>query len=222
MKKRILILLLAFSLMLGLSATVSASHSGIEDTAESEKIQVVQLLEIMNGDEYGNMNLDNSVTRAEFVKMIINASSHKDRAQNSGVSVFPDVTSSHWAAPYISVAVKNRYITGYLDGTFRPESEVKLEEAVIVVLKMLGYTNADFEGTYPEAQLAKYRETDLDTAMNAEKGQALTRRECIKSNLLQCRWKLNTCNFCGLKTRNIFQAFWKQKRISKRSAAECR
>ena len=197
MKKRILILLLTLSLVLGLSAVVSASHNGIEETEESEKIQIVQLLEIMNGDEYGNMNLDDTVTRAEFVKMVINASSYKDSVSSLSVSVFPDVTSAHWAAPYISVAVKNGYITGYLDGTFKPENTVKLEEAVNVVLKMLGYTNADFEGTYPDAQLAKCSEIDLDTAISAVKGQALTRRECMKLiyNMLCTKMK-NGAYYC--------------------------
>lgn len=194
MKKRILILLLAFSLVSAMSFAVSAVHTGIEETDEGEKIQVVQLLEIMNGDQYGNLNLDNTVTRAEFVKMIINASPHKDSAVSSGVSVFPDVTSGHWAAPYISAAVKNGYVNGYLDGTFRPENEVKLEEAVTVVLKMLGYTTSDFQGTYPDAQLAKYSEIDLDTSMLALKGQPLTRRECMKLiyNLLCTKTKNGT------------------------------
>lgn len=67
-----------------------------------------------------------------------------------------------------------------LDGTFRPENTVKLEEAVIISLKLLGYTNDDFKGSYPESQLAKYHEIDLDTGMTASRGDTLTRLDCMR------------------------------------------
>lgn len=178
MRKRILILIMSLSVMLCLS--VNASRTDIEKTSDDEKLQVVQLLEIMNGDELGNMMPDAPVTRAEFVKMIINASTLKNAATGTGVSVFPDVTSTHWANAYISIAVKNGYINGYLDGTFKPENKVKLEEAVNVVLKLLGYTSSDFKGVYPDAQLAKYKEIDLDTTITAKKGEYLTRDDCMR------------------------------------------
>ncbi len=37
-------------------------------------------------------------------------------------------------------------MTGYLDGTFKPDQPVKLREAVYGVLALLGYTNEDFTG----------------------------------------------------------------------------
>lgn len=170
--------LLAGVLLMG---SVSAEHMGIQKTDELEKIQVLQLLEIMNGDHNGDLKLDKTVTRAEFVKMAICASTYKNSAgANSAVSLFPDVTGSHWASGYVSAAIKAGLVSGYLDGTFKPDREVKLEEAVIITLKLLGYTNSDFSGTFPEAQLAKYGEIDLDTDILAKKGDVLTRRECMK------------------------------------------
>ena len=164
-----------------LMGSVSAENIGIQKTDELEKIQVLQLLEIMNGDQNGDLKLDKTVTRAEFVKMAICASSYKNSAgANSAVSLFPDVTGSHWASGYVSAAIKAGLVSGYLDGTFKPDREVKLEEAVIITLKLLGYTNSDFSGTFPEAQLAKYSEIDLDTDILAKRGDVLTRRECMK------------------------------------------
>lgn len=157
-----------------------AEHTGISGTDDSEKAQVLQLLEIMNGDENGNLNLEAPVTRAEFVKMAVNASVYKDSAGQSTVSLFPDVTEEHWARGYVSTAIKAGLVSGYLDGTFRPENTVKLEEAVIISLKLLGYTNDDFKGTYPDSQLAKYHEIDLDTGMTAVRGDTLTRLDCMR------------------------------------------
>ena len=109
-----------------LCGAVSAEHTGIKNTDDSEKAQVLQLLEVMNGEENGNLNLDAPVTRAEFVKMAVCASVNKDSAGQSAVSLFPDVTDSHWAVGYVSTAIKAGLVSGYLDGTFRPENTVKL------------------------------------------------------------------------------------------------
>lgn len=199
--------IICFSVIAALMLTcgVFAEHIGIKNTDDLEKQQVLQLLEIMNGDQNGNLHLDNTVTRAEFVKMAISASTHKSSAKTGvTVSLFPDVTSSHWAAGYISSAIKAGYVTGYLDGTFKPSGNVRLEEAVIIVLKMLGYTANDFVGTYPEAQLAKYEEIDLDTDINAVRGDYLTRRECMKLiyNMLCTETKQGTyyCQTLGYAT----------------------
>lgn len=164
-----------------LSFAARAEHTGILSTDENEKIQVLQLLEIMNGDENGDLNFDKAVTRAEFVKMAISASSYKDSVDKSvKLSAFPDVTSTHWASGYVVCAIKNGLVTGYLDGTFKPENTVKLEEAVMICLKLLGYTSADFGASYPEAQLEKYKEISLDTGISATRGQVLTRHDCMK------------------------------------------
>lgn len=181
MKRLIRFLALAAFVGLAVCGTAFAEHPGLAGKEDSEKAQVIQLLEIMNGDENGNLNLDEAVTRAEFVKMAVSASAYKNTAKgNAAVSLFTDVKNDHWAAGYIATAVKAGWVNGYLDGSFRPENEVKLEEGVIIVLKLLGYTNDDFTGIYPDAQLAKYEDIDLDTAVEASKGETLTRRDCMR------------------------------------------
>ena len=158
------ILLLLLSLIMLLSLGVAAEN---EDTEKI--INVVRLLEIMNGDENGNLNLNDNVTRAEFVKMAICASTYKTSAETAPKSsLFPDVRSNHWATRYISVAISNGWINGYLDGTFRPDNNVKLEEAVNIVLKVLGYTEKDLVGAYPEPQLANYTSLKLHKYITAE------------------------------------------------------
>lgn len=172
--KKILVLTLALLLLF----TVGAAA---QENADADKItDVVRLLEIMNGDENGNLNLEDNVTRSEFVKMAICASTYKSAADTAPKnSLFPDVRSNHWAARYINVAISNGWINGYLDGTFRPDDNVKLEEAVNIVLKVLGYTESDLAGAYPEPQMANYISLKLDKYMTASVGDTLTRRDCM-------------------------------------------
>jgi len=179
--KRVFSLVLALLFLL-LSFPVSAATEGKNMANEAEIIQVVRMLGIMNGDQYGNLNLDKVVTRAEFIKMAVSTSSFKDSVITSTnlTSPFPDVRNTHWAAGYVTVGVAQSWITGYLDGSFRPDNTVKLEEAVNIALKLLGYSDTDFTGTYPDAQLAKYVSLEMNTGIQANKGDYLTRRDCMR------------------------------------------
>ena len=173
MKKMLLLLL---SLIILTSVGVSAQES--PDIAKITN--VVRLLEIMHGDENGELNLDDDVTRAEFVKMAICASSYKKAAETAPKNtLFPDVRSNHWATRYIGLAISNGWINGYLDGTFRPDNNVKLEEAVNIVLKILGYTENDLAGAFPTPQMANYTSLKLNKYIDAQQGDLLTRRECM-------------------------------------------
>ena len=83
MKKFICLAVSALLVCALLTAGVFAEHTGISNTSDTEKIDVLRLLEIVKGDENGNLNLDAPVTRAEFVKMALCASTYKDTADET-------------------------------------------------------------------------------------------------------------------------------------------
>lgn len=153
-------------------AASSASDSVIEE--------VIRATGIMVGDESGDMNLNNTVTRAEYAKMLVSASTYKDKVSGaSNSSPFKDVPYTHWAAGYIKTAVEQGWLTGYLDGSYKPDNTVTLEEAATGVLKLLGYTSEDFSGSYPYGQLALYESLGLDVNITASQGTAMTRRNMM-------------------------------------------
>ena len=71
------------------------------------------------------------------------------------------MTYRHWAAPYVRVGVTNGIISGYPDATFRPEDTVLYEEAVTMMLRVLGYTNADFGVSWPSGQIGLADNLDM-------------------------------------------------------------
>lgn len=180
--KRIVSIALCVLLVLSILAAAFANVFAAEPSTmpkEEDIINIVGALEIMNGDENGNLNLEKNVTRAEFIKMALCTSTLKSSVNvGSTSSLFSDVRASHWAIGYVSVGVKNGFIKGYLDGTFRPDNHVTLEEAATVMLRIMGYSELD-SGKYPETQLAKYEELDMNNAISAKRGDTLTRRECM-------------------------------------------
>lgn len=176
MKKFIAMALVIGSILALFVPAALATDLGVSLSVE----ETVRALGIMNGDQNGNMNLSKNVTRAEFTKMLVSASSYKDSVSgNSNVSPYKDVKYTHWAAQYIKIAATEGWMTGYTDGTFRPDNTITLEEGASAVLALLGYTSANLSGTYPSAQLSKYSALDLNTNISKTQGQILTREDCM-------------------------------------------
>ncbi|SES10526.1 S-layer homology domain-containing protein [Gracilibacillus ureilyticus] len=73
----------------------------------------------------------------------------------------PDVPNTHYAADHINALVEAGIITGYEDGTFRPERQVERAEAAVMLSKILGYdadsaTSAGFTDVAADAWYANY------------------------------------------------------------------
>ena len=77
---------------------------------------------------------EDTITRAEFVTMCAQFAAY---APVDTVNTFADVSAGHWAYPYINYAVREGWVTGYADGTFRPDAPITRAEAVVVVNGML-------------------------------------------------------------------------------------
>ena len=175
MKHRLLSGLLAVVLVLGLAPGALAAPP-----AESEAAQVLAALDIMVGDENGNLNLDRTITRAEFTKMTVAASTSRDTVGDAvAVKPYPDVPQIHWAAPYIKAAVDLNLVQGDLYGKFNPDEKITLAEGVTILLRLLGYTDSDFTGVWPAGQMAQYRALGLDEGVTCGQNDNMTRRDAL-------------------------------------------
>lgn len=174
MKKRLISLTAALALALSLAVPGALAADG--DTM----LETVRVLGILSGDENGDLALSSPVTRAEFVKMMTAASTYKDAVgTGSGASLFTDVKSGYWANGYIQLAVEQGWVTGYVDGSFRPEATITLEEACTALLRLLGFDSSSLSGSFPDAQLSKARSVGLLDDMDVSQGQTLTRQDCV-------------------------------------------
>ena len=132
------------ALCLALSLCVGAGAAGSRQEA-------LQALGILSGDD----SLSSTVTRAQFAQMLTAASPYKDAAEGYGASLFKDLRGDHQASGYVRIAVEQGWMSGYADGTFRPDQAISLEEGCAALLKALGYDPSALKGAYPAAQLAK-------------------------------------------------------------------
>ncbi|MCD7948412.1 MAG: S-layer homology domain-containing protein [Oscillospiraceae bacterium] len=98
---------------------------------------------------------NDEITRAEFAAL---ASRFSALVLVDGNN-FSDVGDDHWAVAYINSAVASGWISGYADGTFRPDQSITRAEAVTLVNHVL--ERALLAGNEPE-DLHSY--SDLTTA----------------------------------------------------------
>ena len=105
--------------------------------------QVVNLTGILNVSDYTGQ-----VTRGDFARMLVNASSYRENLPSSSESVFADVPGTHPDAVYIRFAASQGWMTGFLGGLFKPEEYITYEDAVKAALTMLGYSDEDLPGTW--------------------------------------------------------------------------
>lgn len=87
---------------------------------------------ILSGYSDGTFRPNNKITRAEFVKI-----AESFEALTWGLSPYNDVDGGHWAFRYIVSSAAKGWISGYPDGSFRPNSFISRAEAVTIVNRLL-------------------------------------------------------------------------------------
>ena len=160
----------ALALCLTLSLCVGAQAAG--SGAKQEALQALGILTA--GD-----SLTSPVTRAQFAQMLVAASPYQDGAEGYGSSLFKDLKGDHWASGYVRIAIEQGWMTGYVDGSFRPDQAVTLEEGCAALLRALGYDPTALKGAYPAAQLSRAGALGLLDGVSARQGGALTRQDCV-------------------------------------------
>ena len=173
MKKRLLAFLLAVSMALSMLA-LPAAAAGNANTA----VQLSITLDGMDSTQTAALNA--VVTRGAFARMLVAYSTFRESVGSQGAvgTLYKDLPGSSAYAPYVRIAVQQGWMSGYTDGTFRPDNAVTLEEAVTAVLKLLGYKMIDLSGSFPQAQLNKASELGLRNQLERQQGEALNYEEC--------------------------------------------
>jgi len=171
---------LFLSLVVVLSMLVLPSAHALTDVgAELEqKIGVLQMLGVINGYTDGTFKPDKVLTRAEFCKMAVYLLGKQDEAAlEKSFTIFPDVKSSYWACGFINISVKKlKLITGFPDGTFRPDVPITHSQAVTILTKALGYTDADVGLNWPYSYINKAAAIGLTDGVSASSPDAAITR----------------------------------------------
>lgn len=132
-----------------------------------EAVKTLNGLGIINGYPDNTFKPNNLVTRAEF--STIATKLLELEVDYNAASLFTDI-DNHWGKPYINTIYKNGLVSGYPDGSFRPQNNVTYAEAITILLNSLGY-RADVNKSdvvWPYNYLNKASEIGLINGMNLE------------------------------------------------------
>ncbi len=100
---------------------------------------------IVNGIGDGTFAPQRNVTRAEFVKMIVEAFDFEGK----GDAAFSDVSDSDWFAEYVLIAANNGIVNGY-DGKFSPTDNISCQDAALILRRVVDMKNITLPSGYAE------------------------------------------------------------------------
>lgn len=97
---------------------------------------------VLAGYEDGSFRPDNTVTRAEWAKIMVLAAGLPANDNN----VYYTDMSNHWANIYVNTA--KDYLAAYTDGTFRPDQAAVREDVTVSMVKLKGYDVSNVDYSY--------------------------------------------------------------------------
>lgn len=166
-------------IMILLVSVVFTPLQSVQAAAADNAKQIIDATGIMKTDKGSNENQTAVITRARFAQMLVNASTLKASVSGkSNVSLFSDVKKNYWASGYIQTAVSQGWMSGYLNGTFKPAKGITLQEAVYGIVKLLGYSSSDFNGNISDSIMLLYKTKGLNKNISITKSQYMTVEDC--------------------------------------------
>ncbi len=141
----------------GATPSASSTSSPFTDVKvndySAEAIAYMKFYNIVQGYSDGTFRADNSINRAEFLKIVLEATSGfekssgedcvtKRKTAGSKSAYLSDVATDSWYAPYVCYGVENKIIAGYADGTYQPGKNINVAEMAKIVSKTQGLSLA--------------------------------------------------------------------------------
>lgn len=108
-----------------------------------DTINILVRNKVLTGYEDGSFRPENSVTRSEFVAIMVKAFDI-DAATDAS---FADVSPSHWAHDYILAACGAGVVTGYETGNFGVDDLITREQAATIIYRVISLSHTIPEGS---------------------------------------------------------------------------
>jgi len=107
---------------------------------------------IVSGYDNGYFRPDKPVTRAEFIKIAVNAFQIAQRlsATEPRPANFTDITD-HWAKPHIELAYQARLVYGTDDAHFLPDAPLSRQDAVLILSRVESFLGISIAETQPDS-----------------------------------------------------------------------
>lgn len=174
--KRVLAVFLSFVFILGLLSSVSfAAYKDIPSNASyKSSVERLNKLGIM---VYKNKFSPNSfITRGEFAQIIVTISNLNDQASlYKGYSQYPDIKANTQLAGCVNLVVQKKFMTPLADNKFHPSDALTFAQATTALVRMLGYSDSDLSGIWPQNYIDKAMDLGLIKGLSLSPSQKVPR-----------------------------------------------
>ena len=197
---------LALSLVVLPASAAPGSFIDVTDPNTAVNADILRLMGVVSGTGGNMFNPGGTLTRAQFCTMAVNFLQKGEEAPRYATrTIFSDVKSGHWARSYINLAASDPslfvkegggedskgvpLISGVGDGTFQPDNNISLAEAVTILLRALGYTSKEAGAVWPQGYMDLAGSVGLLDGLDAGASAPITRAQAAQLfvNALSCK-----------------------------------
>ena len=138
--KKLLALVLALVMSMSLVTISNADFKDADKIDYNEAVDVMNAVGVFVGDEKGNFNAKENLTREQAAKIIAYLELGSKAADAMvGGNTFTDVASSRWSAGFIAYCAQAGIVSGVGDGKFDPAGQLTALQFGKMLLVELGY-----------------------------------------------------------------------------------
>ena len=137
--KRIIAVLAIICLMFSLMPANTFAFQATDISGHWAQVKIQSWIDkgLIKGYPDGTFKPDQDITRAEFMALVNRAFGYTAVAPIT----YTDVKAGSWYAPEVAKAQAAGYITGYPDGTMKPENPITREEVATIVARIKNLTS---------------------------------------------------------------------------------
>lgn len=146
---------------------------------ETKAVNELERYGVLKGDPDGNMRLEDTVTRAEAVAMLLRMNGEYSDILRTYLfrPQFDDI-EGHWAALEIMFAYENGIVRGTSETEFEPEGKVTVQDFAKMLVSALGYGElAEQRGSYPHGYMLTANQLGLFGNLHLEGAEEIHRDE---------------------------------------------
>ena len=162
------------SIFLVLIISVSTSAFAAPDAQYADTLYELGLFK---GTDKG-YELEKTLTREESATILVRLlGEEKNIKSNNYSEVFTDVEKDRWSFPYVMYCFENEITKGTGQDTFSPEQPISADQFVTLVLRLLGYTDAEPKTALVQA--ITYNLLNSEVVRSLEGAEKFTRENMV-------------------------------------------
>lgn len=179
---------------MALCVLFSSSFAFAEEEAASSLSQRQQeALSLVNDlgiyDDISEEDAQTPVSRAEFADIAVKVLGAESFLSPTPKRIYTDVLPDNEHAASIEYLYSRGIMLGYDNAEFKPDDQIKIEEAATVMVKVLGYTNwAEYGGGWVDGYYTLALSKNLLNGIGTARGEATTFVDAavLIQNVLEC------------------------------------